>query len=55
MVLAKEEHPKWLSNNKPPACNHTHRDNIIETEQDVFIYVGVCVPVCMFVTKKKKP
>lgn len=37
-------------------CENTHRNNIIETEQVVFIYLGVYVPVCMFVTiKKKKP
>lgn len=54
--LSEGRAPQMVIQYKPPACNHTHRNNIIETEQDVFIYLGVCVPVCMFVTiKKKKP
>lgn len=51
MVLAKEEHPKWLSNNKP-ACKHTQKQHYRDRTGCIYIFRGVCA--CVYVCNNKE-
>lgn len=43
--LSQDEPPNWLFNTSGQSLNNIHTSNIKWTEQDVFLYLGICVHI----------